>query len=81
MLIKQNRCVVFMKGSPDAPDCGFSSRMIECLDKCEFEDFTFVDVLKSEEVREAVKEVADWPTVPQLWVTGNLSGAATSWRK
>ncbi|CAD7954937.1 unnamed protein product [Amoebophrya sp. A120] len=75
-LIKGSKAVLFMKGNPEEPLCGFSAQVIKLFDLEEFEDYIFVDVLKSEDVREIIKEVSDWPTIPQLFVNGEFVGGA-----
>ncbi|CAD7947248.1 unnamed protein product [Amoebophrya sp. A25] len=75
-LIKSQQVVLFMKGGPDEPLCGFSAQVIKILDEEAFDSYTFVDVLKSEGVRSAVKAVSDWPTIPQLYVNGEFIGGA-----
>eukprot|EP00392_Amoebophrya_sp_AT5.2_P007307 g7321.t1 len=75
-LIRAQPVVLFMKGTPDEPLCGFSAQVIKIFDMEEFEDYTFVDVLKSDTVREAVKEIGDWDTVPQVYIKGEFVGGA-----
>mmetsp|Transcript_15216 Transcript_15216/g.17231 ORF Transcript_15216/g.17231 Transcript_15216/m.17231 type:complete len:195 (-) Transcript_15216:1811-2395(-) len=65
--------LLFMKGSPEAPQCGFSSKVSQIL-KAEQIDFSSADVLSSIEVREGVKKFSDWPTIPQLYVQGEFVG-------
>ena len=65
--IKNNPVVLFMKGTPDAPRCGFSSLVVQVLDHLGVE-FAGVDVLQDEELREDIKDYTDWPTIPQLYV-------------
>ena len=67
--------VLFMKGSPLFPQCGFSSRAVAILEHCGV-DFSSVDVLQDQEVRQGVKEYSDWPTVPQLYVKGEFVGGS-----
>ena len=71
--LKQNAVVLFMKGSPDAPRCGFSSLAVQILDHIGA-DFVGVDVLQDEGLREGVKTFSDWPTIPQLYVKGEFVG-------
>ena len=70
-LVKNNDVVLFMKGSPLFPQCGFSSRAIAILDHLNVE-FASVDVLQDQEIRQGVKEYSDWPTIPQLCVKGEF---------
>ncbi|RED15078.1 Grx4 family monothiol glutaredoxin [Parasphingopyxis lamellibrachiae] len=67
--------VLFMKGSPLFPQCGFSSRAVAILEHCGVE-FASVDVLQDQEVRQGVKDYSDWPTVPQLYVKGEFVGGS-----
>ena len=81
-LIHDNRVVLFMKGSPDEPQCGFSAQCVQILGREGFEDYTFVNVLSNEQVFEAMKNNrhprinSDWPTVPQLFVGGEFVGGS-----
>jgi monothiol glutaredoxin len=72
-LIQQNRVVLFMKGTPQAPQCGFSSKTVGLLDSI-LNDYASVNVLEDEEVREGVKIYGNWPTIPQLYIDGELVG-------
>mmetsp|Transcript_13825 Transcript_13825/g.14984 ORF Transcript_13825/g.14984 Transcript_13825/m.14984 type:complete len:100 (-) Transcript_13825:62-361(-) len=63
-----------MKGCPAAPKCGFSKAVCAVLSAEGLNDFTYVDVLKSDAVREGVKKYSDWPTIPQLYVDGEFLG-------
>ena len=72
-LVKNNDVVLFMKGSPLFPQCGFSSRAIAILDHLNVE-FASVDVLQDQEIRQGIKEYSDWPTIPQLYVKGEFVG-------
>jgi len=73
-LIASNAAVLFMKGSPDEPLCGFSHKMVGLLDAYDFDNYTFVDVTKSDVVKEALKKLTYWPTVPQLFVKNEFVG-------
>ncbi|MFN3669415.1 MAG: Grx4 family monothiol glutaredoxin [Brevundimonas sp.] len=73
--LKQHAVVLFMKGSPDAPRCGFSSLAVQILDHIGA-DFVGVDVLQDESLREGVKTFSDWPTIPQLYVKGEFVGGS-----
>ena len=68
-----NSMVLFMKGSPDFPQCGFSARVVGALHACRA-TFTHVNVLEDPELRQALKSYANWPTIPQLYVEGALVG-------
>ena len=72
-LIQQSRVVLFMKGTPKAPMCGFSSKTVGLLDSV-LDDYTSVDVLEDQEVRDGIKVFGNWPTIPQLYIDGELVG-------
>ena len=74
-LVKNNDVVLFMKGSPLFPQCGFSSRAIAILDHLNVE-FASVDVLQDQEIRQGIKVYSDWPTIPQLYVKGEFLGGS-----
>jgi monothiol glutaredoxin len=71
--VAEHPVVVFMKGVPDAPRCGFSSQVVQILDHLGV-DFVGVDVLQSEDLRQGIKTYSDWPTIPQLYVKGEFVG-------
>ena len=72
-LVKNHHVVLFMKGSPQFPQCGFSSRTVEALKACQT-DFEHVDVLQQPEVRQNLPQYSQWPTFPQLFINGELVG-------
>ncbi|MGB5810958.1 MAG: Grx4 family monothiol glutaredoxin [Polyangiales bacterium] len=72
-LTKDHRVVLFMKGSPRAPQCGFSARVVGILDDL-IEEYETVDVLSRPEIRNGIKEYSNWPTIPQLYVNGEFVG-------
>ena len=74
-MLDQNRVFLFMKGSPDYPQCGFSMRAISILRALGVQFGSF-DILSDDELRMAVKEYANWPTYPQLWVDKQLVGGS-----
>ena len=74
-LVKSNDVVLFMKGTPLFPQCGFSSRAIAILDHLET-PYETVDVLQDLEIRGGIKEYSDWPTIPQLYVKGEFVGGS-----
>jgi monothiol glutaredoxin len=74
-LVKNNDVVLFMKGTPLFPQCGFSSRAIAILDHLNVE-YASVDVLQDMEIRQGIKEYSDWPTIPQLYVKGEFLGGS-----
>lgn len=71
--INENPVVLFMKGTPDFPQCGFSMRTAEALKDCGVE-FSYVDVLAQPEVRATLPQVSNWPTFPQVFINGELVG-------
>ncbi|HSG91141.1 MAG TPA: Grx4 family monothiol glutaredoxin [Pseudomonadales bacterium] len=71
--IESNTIILYMKGSPQAPQCGFSAQTVQALMACG-ERFAYVDVLSHPEVRQNLPKYGDWPTFPQLWVEGELVG-------
>ncbi|AWI52483.1 Grx4 family monothiol glutaredoxin [Aquabacterium olei] len=75
-LVKGNRVVLFMKGNPTFPQCGFSGRAVQILKACGVTDLTTVNVLEDEEIRQGIKEYANWPTIPQLYINGEFVGGS-----
>lgn len=71
--INDHQVMLYMKGSPEFPQCGFSATVVEILQELGVE-FDFADVLSSDELRAGIKSFSDWPTVPQLYVKGELIG-------
>jgi len=65
--------VLYMKGTPDFPQCGFSSRVVQVLQACNAE-YRAINIFEDPELREALKEFSHWPTYPQLYVNGELVG-------
>jgi monothiol glutaredoxin len=74
-ILNTNKVVLFMKGSPDAPQCGFSARATAILQECKV-SFHTVDVLSDPEIRQGIKEYGNWPTIPQLYVNKELVGGS-----
>jgi monothiol glutaredoxin len=74
--VKQNKVVLYMKGSPDFPQCGFSANAIGMLKACGVNEFKSVNVLEEPEIRQGIKEYANWPTIPQLYVDGEFVGGS-----
>ena len=66
--------MLFMKGSPDAPQCGFSQKIVAILKRYDSLTFGHFDVFSSDEIREGLKKFSNWPTYPQLYVDGELVG-------
>ena len=73
--VEEHPMVLFMKGTPDAPRCGFSALVVQILDHLGA-SFTGVDVLQDQELRQAIKSYSDWPTIPQLYVKGDFVGGS-----
>lgn len=71
--IESNNILLYMKGSPDQPQCGFSAQAVQCLMSCG-KRFAYVDVLSNPEIRSTLPGIANWPTFPQLWISGELVG-------
>jgi monothiol glutaredoxin len=75
-LVKGHKVVLFMKGTAQFPQCGFSGRAIQILKACNASDITTVNVLEDEGIRQGIKEYANWPTIPQLYVNGEFIGGS-----
>ena len=73
--VRDNPVVLFMKGEPDSPRCGFSAVVVQILDHLQA-PFVGVDVLQDEELRNGIKSFSDWPTIPQLYVKGEFIGGS-----
>ena len=71
--INDNAILLYMKGSPKLPSCGFSSQASQALMQCGH-PFAYVDILQNPDIRGALPEYAQWPTFPQLWIGGELIG-------
>ena len=71
--IEENPIILYMKGSPQAPQCGFSAQTVQCLIACG-ERFAYVDILANPDIRAGLPRYANWPTFPQLYVGGELVG-------
>ena len=71
--VESNPIVLFMKGSPNFPQCGFSMRTSQALKECNVE-FAFVDVLAQPEIRQNLPQYSNWPTFPQVFINGELIG-------
>ena len=74
--VTQHPVVLFMKGTAQFPQCGFSGRAIQILKACGVTDLKTVNVLEDGEVRQGIKEYANWPTIPQLYVNGEFVGGS-----
>ena len=75
-LVQHNRVVLFMKGTAPFPMCGFSGRAMQILKACGVSDLKTVNVLEDEGIRQGIKEFANWPTIPQLYVNGEFVGGS-----
>ena len=73
--IGENSILLYMKGTPQLPQCGFSARAVQCINACGI-DFAYVDILANPDIRQELPNYADWPTFPQLWVKGELIGGS-----
>ncbi|MFW2422671.1 MAG: Grx4 family monothiol glutaredoxin [Porticoccaceae bacterium] len=71
--VENNAIILYMKGSPNQPQCGFSARTVQALMACG-QRFAYVDVLSNPEIRANLPQYGNWPTFPQLWVQGELVG-------
>ncbi len=74
--VNGNAVVLYMKGTPQFPQCGFSGATVQILKACGVHNFAAVDVLADPEIRTGIKAYANWPTIPQLYVNGELVGGA-----
>jgi len=79
--VTSNPVVLYMKGSPAFPQCGFSGAAVQMLKACGVDRFFSVDVLADPEIRQGIKEYANWPTIPQLYVNGEFVGGADIMRE
>ena len=75
-LVKSHRVVLFMKGSAQFPMCGFSGRAVQILKACGVTDLATVNVLEDDGIRLGIKDYANWPTIPQLYVNGEFVGGS-----
>jgi monothiol glutaredoxin len=75
-IVTNHRVVLFMKGTAQFPMCGFSGRAVQILKACAVDDLTTVNVLEDEEIRQGIKNYANWPTIPQLYVDGEFVGGS-----
>ena len=71
--IEENEILIYMKGTPYEPKCGFSAKTVQALIDCGAE-FSYVDILDNQEIRQTLPNISDWPTFPQLFVSGELIG-------
>jgi monothiol glutaredoxin len=73
--------VLYMKGTPQFPQCGFSAAAVQMLQACGMDRFFSVDVLANQEIRQGIKDYANWPTIPQLYVNGEFVGGCDIMRE
>ena len=74
-VVEENSIMLFMKGSPDFPQCGFSGRLVQILQACGVQ-FASADVLSDDQVRQGIKDFSNWPTIPQLYINGEFIGGS-----
>lgn len=74
--IKNNKIVLYMKGTPQIPMCGFSAKAVKILRECGVNDFLAINVLENNEIRAGIKEYSNWPTIPQLYINGQFVGGS-----
>jgi monothiol glutaredoxin len=74
--ITTDAIVLYMKGTPQSPQCGFSGATVQLLKACGVQNFTAVDVLAEPEIRDGIKTYSNWPTVPQLYIKGEFVGGS-----
>lgn len=79
--LTENPVVLYMKGTPDAPMCGFSAAAVQMLEACGADGVATVNVLENEEIRQGIKAFSNWPTIPQLYVNGEFVGGADIMRE
>lgn len=75
-IVRGHKVVLFMKGTAQFPMCGFSGRAVQILKACGVTDLETVNVLEDENIRQGIKEYANWPTIPQLYVNGEFIGGS-----
>ena len=74
--VASHSVVLYMKGTPDFPQCGFSANAVKILGACGVQNMYTVNVLEDAEIRQGIKEFSSWPTVPQLYVNGEFVGGS-----
>jgi len=79
--IAKNRVVLYMKGTPQFPQCGFSATATEILRRCGVDEFASFNILQDETLRQGIKEFSSWPTIPQLYVDGEFVGGCDIMRE
>jgi monothiol glutaredoxin len=79
--VTENPVVLYMKGTPQFPQCGFSANAVNILKACGVQQFLAVNVLEDSEIRQGVKDYANWPTIPQLYIHGQFVGGSDIMRE
>lgn len=79
--IDENTVVLYMKGTPNFPQCGFSGMAVEVLRRCGVEEPFAINVLEDPEIRQGIKEFSNWPTIPQLYLKGEFIGGSDIMRE
>ena len=74
--VTKNKVVLYMKGTPDFPQCGFSANAIGILKECGVKEMFTVNVLENPDIRQGIKQYANWPTIPQLYINGEFIGGS-----
>jgi monothiol glutaredoxin len=74
--VGENRVVLYMKGTPDIPQCGYSANAVGILRACGVNEIFTVNVLENPDIRQGIKDYANWPTIPQLYVNGEFVGGS-----
>jgi Grx4 family monothiol glutaredoxin len=80
-LIKRHQIMIFIKGTPNAPRCGFTRQLLELFSQQGITDFDYFDILQDEQVRQGLKDYSKWPTYPQIYVHGELIGGLDIFRE
>lgn len=81
LAIASNRVVLFMKGSPQFPQCGFSAAAVQMLEDAGAADYAYINVLDDNAIREGIKQYSSWPTIPQLYINEEFIGGADIMRE
>jgi monothiol glutaredoxin len=79
--VSQNPVVLYMKGTPQFPQCGFSATAAEILKRCGVANYASFNILQDEELRQGIKQFSNWPTIPQLYVNGEFIGGCDIMRE
>ena len=74
--IEENNVILYMKGTPQFPQCGFSAKAVSLLKACGVEKFAGVNVLEDSDIRQGIKDFSNWPTIPQLYIKGQFIGGS-----